>query len=262
MARFKITLEYDGTRYAGWQLQRGEKTVQGAFFDACKLLFPNKKFEFYGAGRTDAGVHALEQIAHLDVQTDLSPQRIQYGLNDKLPHDINVLLVEPASPKFHARYDATARSYIYLISHRRSAFGKGNIWWVKDELSIEKMNRAAQQLQGFKDFKSFTDKNAETESTKVDVHWVDVLPVGDLTAIHVVGSHFLWKMVRRMVGVLVEAGRGKLTPEEIEQFFNGRSEVPARLTAPPSGLYLEQVYYNKEQPKRGKTLVPQILRLR
>ena len=106
------------------------------------------------------------------------------------------------------------------------------------------------------------DKDAETESTKVDDLWVDILPVGDLTAIHVVGSHFLWKMVRRMVGVLVEAGRGKLNTADIEHFFNGRSEVPARLTAPPSGLYLEQVYYNKEQPKRGKTLVPQILRLR
>ncbi len=262
MARFKITLEYDGTRYAGWQLQKGEKTVQGAFFDACKLLFPNKKFEFYGAGRTDAGVHALEQTAHLEVDTDLSLQRIQYGLNDKLPYDINVLLVEQAAQKFHARYDATARSYIYLISHRRSAFGKGNIWWVKDALSIEKMNRAAQQLQGFKDYQSFTDKNAETESTKVEVMWVDILPVGDLTAIHVVGSHFLWKMVRRMVGVIVEAGRGNLNGSEIEQFFSGRNEVPARLTAPPSGLYLEKVYYNKEQPRRGKSLVPQILRLR
>ncbi len=262
MARFKITLEYDGSRYAGWQLQKGEKTIQGAFFDACKVLFPNKKFEFYGAGRTDAGVHALEQIAHLEIDTDLSPQRIQYGLNDKLPHDINVLLIEPASPKFHARYDATARSYIYLISRRRSAFGKGNIWWVKDALSIEKMNLAAQMLQGFKDFRSFTDKNAETESTKVEVMWVDVLPIGDLTAIHVVGSHFLRKMVRRMVGVIVEAGRGKLQTSEIEQFFNTRHDVPARLTAPPSGLYLEKVYYNKEQPLRGKSIVPQILRLR
>ena len=262
MARYKITLEYDGTRYAGWQLQKGEKTVQGAFFDACKVLFPNKKFEFYGAGRTDAGVHALEQIAHLDVLTDLSPQRIQYGLNDKLPHDINVLLVEPASPKFHARYDATARSYIYLISHRRSAFGKGNIWWVKDELSIEKMNRAAQLLQGFKDFKSFTDKDAETESTKVDVLWVDILPVGDLTAIHVVGSHFLWKMVRRMVGVLVDVGRGKMSPSQVPLLFGNRSDVPAKLTAPASGLFLENVYYNNQPPKRGPEVVPQILRLR
>lgn len=262
MARFKITLEYDGSRYAGWQLQKGEKTIQGACFDACKELFTGKKFEFYGSGRTDAGVHALEQVAHLDVDTELTPQRIQFGLNDHLPYDINILLVEPASPRFHARYDATARSYIYLISHRRTAFGKGNVWWIKDALSIEKMNRAAQLLHGFKDFQSFTDPNAETESTKVEIKWVDVLPMGDLTAIHVVGSHFLWKMVRRMVGVVVEAGRGRLQPKEIEGLFAAHSPIAAKLTAPPSGLYLDRVYYQKELPARGREIVPQILRLR
>lgn len=262
MARFKITLEYEGTRYAGWQVQQGERTVQGAFFDACRQLFDNRKFEFYGAGRTDGGVHALQQVAHLDVDTDLSAQRIRFGLNDRLPYDINVLDCETAHPKFHARYDATARSYLYLISHRRTAFGKANVWWVKDKLDLAKMREAAKQLTGMKDFASFTDKDAETTSTKVEVMWVDVLNQGDLTGIHIVGSHFLWKMVRRMVGVMVETGRGKLPPKQIETFFGKRSDIPAKLTAPASGLYLEQIYYQNHPPRRGMEVMPQILRLR
>ncbi|MFT3740937.1 MAG: tRNA pseudouridine(38-40) synthase TruA [Breznakibacter sp.] len=261
MARFKIILEYEGTRYAGWQVQQGERTVQGAFFDACRQLFDNRKFEFYGAGRTDGGVHALQQVAHLDVDTDLSPQRIRFGLNDRLPYDINVLGCEPAHPRFHARYDATARSYLYLISHRRTAFGKANVWWVKDNLDLAKMREAAKCLTGMKDFASFTDKDAETTSTKVEVMWVDVLDQGDLTGIHIVGSHFLWKMVRRMTGVMVEAGRGKLSPGQIESFFGKRSDIPAKLTAPASGLYLEQIYYRYDAPKRGMDVMPHILRL-
>jgi tRNA pseudouridine38-40 synthase len=262
MARFKITLEYEGTRYAGWQVQQNERTVQGAFFDACRELFDNRKFEFYGAGRTDAGVHALCQVAHLDVDTDLSAERVRFGLNDRLPHDVNVLACETTHPKFHARYDASARSYLFLISHRRTAFGKANVWWVKDKLDLGKMREAAKHLTGMKDFASFTDKNAETTSTKVEVMWVDIHAQGDLTGIHIVGSHFLWKMVRRMVGVLVEVGRGKMQPSQVPSLFGNRSDIPAKLTAPSSGLFLENVYYNNQAPKRGAEIVPQILRLR
>jgi tRNA pseudouridine38-40 synthase len=262
MARFKLTVEYEGTRYAGWQVQQGERTIQGAFFEACKKVFDNQKFEFFGSGRTDGGVHALQQIAHLDVKTQLSPDRIQRGLNDNLPYDINVLKVETAHPKFHARHDATARSYIYLISTRRTAFGKPYVWWVKDKLDIDRMNEAAKVLSGFRDFKSFTDKDAETTSTKVELMWNDIHVTQDFIAIHITGSHFLWKMVRRMVGVLVDAGKGKLTPEQINSFFNHRSDIPAKLTAPGAGLFLERVYYNNEQPERGAHLVPQILRMK
>lgn len=262
MARFKITLEYEGTRYAGWQVQQNERSVQGAFFDACRQLFDNQKFEFYGAGRTDGGVHALMQVAHLDVPTNLTPEKVKFGLNDRLPYDINVLTVEKASPQFHARFDATARGYLFLISHRRTAFGKANVWWVKDKLDLAKMQQAAKYLVGLKDFASFTDKDAESASTKVEVMWVDIHAQGDLTGIHIVGSHFLWKMVRRMVGVLVEVGRGKLSPEQIPLFFEKRSEIPAKLTAPASGLYLENVCYNNQPPRRGIQVVPQILRLK
>ena len=212
MARFKLLIEYDGTRYAGWQVQKGEKTVQGAFFEACKKLFGDIPFEFFGAGRTDGGVHAFGQVAHLDVETKFSPERIQYGINDNLPYDINVLHVSPAHPKFHARFDAFERSYVYLISKRRTAFGKANVWWIKDDLDVDEMIKVAKVMTGKKDFASFTDKDAETNSTLVHVTGIEIYDLNDMIGIHITGSHFLWKQVRRMVCIMVEAGRGKVTP--------------------------------------------------
>lgn len=262
MGRFKITLEYEGTRYVGWQVQKGERTIQGAFFDACKHVFENRKFEFFGSGRTDGGVHALHQVAHLDVNTDYSCLKIKQLLNEKLPYDINILEVEKGNPKFHARYDATARSYIYLISKRRTAFGKPYIWWIKDVLDVASMTQAAAEMVGFKDFRSFTDKDAETKSTKVELSWIDIHETDDLIVIHIVGSHFLWKMVRRMVGVLVEVGKGKLPVMQVSSFFSQHSEIPAKLTAPGSGLFLDRVYYNNEIPKRGLVIMQSILSLR
>ena len=262
MARFKLTIEYEGSRYSGWQLQKGAKSVQGSFFDACKSVFGDQTFEFYGSGRTDGGVHALGQVAHLDVKTNLSLPQIQFKLNAALPYDINILSVEQATPKFHARYDATARSYIFLISTRRSAFGKNYSWWIKDTLNVQLMQQAAEKLTGFKDYQSFTDKDAETNSTKVEVKWIDVHETDDLIVIHLVASHFLWKMVRRITGVLVEAGREKLSLNEIDKMFKSFSPVPAKLTAPGAGLYLHKVYYNNQAPERGREVIPQIISLK
>ncbi|MFZ5941773.1 MAG: tRNA pseudouridine(38-40) synthase TruA [Bacteroidota bacterium] len=262
MARFKLTIEYEGSRYSGWQLQKGTRSVQGSFFDACKSVFDSQPFEFYGAGRTDGGVHALGQVAHLEVKTNLSLQQIRFKLNDALPYDINILSVEQAAPKFHARYDATARSYLYLISTRRSAFGKNYSWWIKDKLNVTLMQQAAEKLSGFKDYQSFTDKDAETDSTKVEVNWIDVHKTDDLIVLHFVASHFLWKMVRRITGVLVEAGREKLPLNEIQGMLKSYSPVPAKLTAPGSGLYLHKVYYDNQVPERGRELIPQILSLK
>lgn len=262
MVRFKVTLEYEGGRYVGWQVQKGERTIQGACFDACDHVFENRRFEFFGSGRTDGGVHALRQVAHLEVDTNYSGIRIKQLLNEKLPYDINILDVEKTHSKFHARYDATARSYIYLISKRRTAFGKPYIWWIKDTLDINRMRNAASEMVGFKDFKSFTDKDAESKTTKVDLTWIDIHESDDIVGIHIVGSHFLWKMVRRMVGVLVEVGKGKLEILQVRNFFTQNSEIPAKLTAPSSGLFLENVYYNNDSPKRGANILLSILSLK
>jgi tRNA pseudouridine38-40 synthase len=153
--------------------------------------------------------------------------------------------VENADPKFHARHDAVARSYIYQISRRRTAFGKKYVWWIKDKLDLKSMNKAAGYFIGLKDYKSFTDESQEQGSTKVEIIHAKVEEFGDLIVFHVIGSHFLWKQVRRMTGVLVEVGRENIKPEEINSFFRNKSDIPAKLTSPPSGLFLERVYYER-----------------
>jgi tRNA pseudouridine38-40 synthase len=247
MGRFKLTLEYEGTRYSGWQIQKGGRTVQGAMLDACRELFKTEALEIYGAGRTDGGVHASGQVAHLAIDTDMLPLKIKYGLNDRLPPDICVINVEEAHAKFHARHDANARSYIYQISRRRTAFGKKYVWWIKDQLDIDLMNKAAAHFPGLKDYRYFTDEEGEQSTTKVEILHAKVNDFGDMLVFHVVGSHFLWKQVRRMTGVLVEVGRGKLSPDEVAKFFKFKTDIPAKLTAPPSGLFLEKVYYKNEE---------------
>jgi tRNA pseudouridine38-40 synthase len=243
MARFKLTLEYEGTRYNGWQFQKNQPTIQGKLFDVCKEVFGTDVFELYGSGRTDRGVHALGQVAHLDVKTKLLPEKIKLKFNDALPSDICILNIEKASDHFHARYDAIARSYVYHISQRRTAFGKPFVWWIKDDLNLEVMDEVATLYTGFRDFHSFSQEDPDEKSTMVEIKSVNIFQHGDSLIIHIVGSHFLWKMVRRMIGIMVEAGRGKISSAEVASYFKNYSPKPAQNTAPPSGLYLEHVYY-------------------
>ena len=254
MARFKLTLEYAGTRYSGWQIQQNARTVQGELARVVRDVTGQKQFELYGSGRTDAGVHALAQVAHLDLITSLPPQTLRMRINDALPSDINVLAIELARRRFHARHDAVARSYLYQISRRRTAFAKHFVWWVRDALDVARMRDTAARLTGMRDFRSFTDDSADEKSTVVAIERIEIAEDGDLILMRVEGSHFLWKMVRRMVGVMVEAGRGGITPEQAEAFLCEESSAPAKLTAPASGLFLERVYYQEERerpPLRG-----------
>lgn len=247
MARFKLTIEYDGSRYSGWQVQRDAKTVQGCLVDAAEKVFEKKKVVLVGSGRTDSGVHALGQVAHLEVNTDMQLHIINYKMNDLLPYDINVASIEPVSEKFHARHSAVRRVYLYQILKRRCAFGKNVAWWVKDNLDVERMKSAGDLFRGTHDFSSFADKNIEDVSTKVYIESVEIKEHGNLILIRIVGSHFLWKMVRRMVGVLVEVGRGKKNQSDILSYLEKHSTEPADLTAPPSGLFLQKVLYKGEE---------------
>lgn len=254
MARFKISIEYDGTRYSGWQVQTNAQTIQGVMIGAMKKVFKTGAFEFQGSGRTDAGVHALAQVAHLDVQTMLAPEIIRKKVNDELPADINLLEVEKAPKEFHARHDAIARSYLYQISRRRTAFGKRYVWWIEGRLAFNTMKEAAQVFIGMNDLRSFTEEDPEEKSTKVLIDAIEMKEEGDLILIRVRGSHFIWKLVRRVVGVLAEVGRGTFTREQVEQFIRQKSEAPARFTAPPSGLFLERVHYKGD--RYGQPLHP------
>lgn len=243
MPRYKLTIEYEGTRYSGWQRQKNARTIQGELIKAAQTVFDSDNFELYGSGRTDSGVHALGQTAHIDVRTMLAPDIIRMKLNDELPADIAVRFAEKVSPRFHARHDAEARSYLYQISRRRTALGKRYVWWIKDRLNIVAMQQAAEEFIGMHDFRSFSADDPDEKSTKVAVETCRIESSGDLILIRIVGSHFLWNMVRRITGSLAEVGRGNLGAKDIQTFLMQKSDIPARLTAPPSGLFLEKVYY-------------------
>lgn len=247
MPRLKLYIEYQGTRYSGWQVQKNARTVQGELQAAVTKTTGAAEFELYGSGRTDAGVHALRQVAHLDVNTTLAPETLRLRLNDELPSDIHILAIEPTHPRFHARHHAIGRSYLYQISRRRTAFGKKLVWWVKEDLDLERMRRAASLFAGMKNCESFAADDPEEKSTRVLIDRVQLREDGDLILIRIEGSHFLWKMVRRIVGVIVEAGKGKLSQAEISRFFARKSDQPARLAAPASGLFLERVYYEGDR---------------
>ena len=246
-SRFKIYLEYEGTRYSGWQKQENAKTIQGTIVKVANEIFGNDFVDLQGSGRTDSGVHALCQVAHLDSKTVLAPEIIRLKLNDLLPHDINILEVEKASQNFHARHDAKSRSYLYQISKRRTAFGKNFVWWIKDKLDFKKMESASKLFIGMHNFSSFSDDDPEEKSTKVLIDDIQIKEEGDLILIRIVGSHFIWKMVRRIVGVLVEVGRGNKTEKDIIKYLNVKSNEVAKFTAPPSGLFLEKVLYGGEK---------------
>ena len=246
-SRFKLFIEYEGTRYSGWQKQENAKTIQGTIVKAANEIFGNDFVDLQGSGRTDSGVHALCQVAHLDAKTVLAPEIIRMKLNDLLPHDINILEVDKTSTDFHARHDAKTRSYLYQISKRRTAFGKNYVWWIKDRLDFKKMEAASKLFTGMHDFSSFSDDDPEEKSTKVLIDEIQLKEEGDLILIRIVGSHFIWKMVRRIVGVLVEVGRGKKSEKDIANYLNSKSNEVAKFTAPPSGLFLEKVLYEGEE---------------
>src|SRR5262245_5793194 len=255
MRTWKITLEYDGARYSGWQEQSNARTVHAALRTAPEAVF-NRQVEIGGAGRTDAGVHALAQVAHLKLsprggrpKNIPRPQEILYAINDRLSSDINILEVEEAPDRFHARHDAVSRSYLYQISTRRTAFGKKYVWWVKDRLDVAGMSRAAGLVAGRHDFAAFSERDAKRDgqSTIVRVESAEITTDEHLILFRITASHFLWKMVRRLVGSLVEVGRGSVGVDDFARLIEHPSSKspldPARATAPPSGLFLESVEY-------------------
>jgi tRNA pseudouridine38-40 synthase len=221
--------------------------VQGEIDRAIREVSRRKEFELYGSGRTDAGVHALAQVAHLELYTDLPPESLRRKLNDELPADIHIRAISKVPHRFHARHDAVSRSYLYQISRRRTAFAKPYVWWIRESLDVAAMRTAAQAFTGMQDFQAFTDDDSSEKSTLVLVERIEVAESGALLLIRIQGSHFLWKMVRRIVGLLAAVGRGELTAGDAASFLTDEPEkgqkTAAALTAPAAGLFLEGVYY-------------------
>jgi tRNA pseudouridine38-40 synthase len=243
MPTYKLTIEYEGTRYSGWQTQSNtEKTVQGHLLRAARDILGD--VDLGGAGRTDAGVHATAQVAHLRSHKAHDPLQLTRKLNDLLPHDISVLDIVRANDNFHARHDARSRVYVYQIATRRTAFAKSFVWWIKDRLDLEAMQRAATALAGRHDFSAFTDKRLkEEESRIVVVERCDLVRAGDLILFRIAASHFLWKMVRKLTSFLVEVGRGN--ERDLARRLGPKGE-PWTPTAPPSGLFLDAIVYDGE----------------
>ncbi len=249
MITWKLTLEYDGSKYSGWQAQVNARTVQGEIRKAAEEFF-RAEVDVQGSGRTDAGVHALAQVASLraKVKHDPSPEELIRGLNDHLPADVVIHHAEPALPRFHPRHDATARVYQYRISRRKRAFAKRYVWWVKGELDLPAMQRATRMIAGRHDFVCFRalDASRPDESTVVVVESASLEIEDDMIVFRIEASHFIWRMVRRLVGVLVKIGLGDVTQEEFAQLLNGKPDKKldvASWTAPSSGLFLEKVRY-------------------
>jgi len=244
--RFKLALEFDGGRYSGWQKQDDARSIQGSLLKAAAELFEGE-VDIQGSGRTDSGVHGLRFVAHLEAQTEHSPQEIGQRLNELLPKDIAILDCKRAGARFHARHNCIGRSYLYQIARRKTALGRDYVWQIPEPLHAGFMQEAASVLVGMHDFTSFTDRQAiKKKSPLVMVNKAQIVETADLILVRIVGSHFLWKMVRRIVGVLAEVGKGQLTVAEVRHFL----EVPTVLkeyTAPSQGLFFEQAFYDQEE---------------
>jgi tRNA pseudouridine38-40 synthase len=243
---YRLTVEYDGSRFAGWQVQPRGRTVQGVLIDALREALGEGPIDLQGAGRTDAGVHALAQVASLRCPRAMRPETLLAKLDRLLPGDLAVLDVVMARPGFHARHDAVERSYRYQLALRRSAFGKRYTWWVGAGLALEAMVLAAKSFVGRHDFSALARRAGEAERTVVVVNECSLAAAPGLVLLRIAASHFLWNQVRRMVGALVTVGRGEADPEDVPLWLEG-SKPPPALAAPAAGLFLEHVRYRGEE---------------
>lgn len=245
--RYRLNLEFAGTGFSGWQKQENARTIQGTLLEVGAEIFSDKQLDIQGHGRTDAGVHALNYTAHLETtDTSLTPAAICERFNTLLPSSIAMLSVTPCDSRFHARHNCVGRCYLYQIARRKSAFNKNYSWWPKEQLNIAAMADAAEIFTGMHDFVAFAEKPELKKSTSVLVNGVFIYEDEEMIRVRIVGSHFLWRMVRRIVGVLVEVGRGALTLEQAHAFLSAPAGAVAEHTAPAAGLFFEQAFYDQE----------------
>jgi tRNA pseudouridine38-40 synthase len=245
MPRYKLTIEYDGAPFVGWQVQHNGLSVQGAVA-AAVTAFCGEKVMVQGAGRTDAGVHALGQVAHADLSSERAPDTIRDALNAHLrPHPIAILAVEAVSPDFDARRSALRRHYLYRIVNRRPdlALERGRAWRVPRPLDAEAMHAAAQRLVGKHDFTTFRSTECQAKSPEKTLDRLDVSRAGDDVRIAAVARSFLHNQVRSMVGSLVPVGEGKWNADDLSRALAARDRAACGPVAPPEGLYLVRVEY-------------------
>ena len=245
MTRWKLTIEYDGTPFVGWQHQKNGLSVQEAL-ERAVLGFCGETVRVHGAGRTDAGVHALGQVAHVDIERRTRPQTVRDALNAHLrPLPVAVLAAEPAPDNFHARLWARERAYRYRIVNRRAplALDRGRAWQVQKPLDEAAMHDAAQILVGRHDFTSFRASLCQARSPVKTLDRLSVVRDGDEIRVSARARSFLHHQVRNMVGTLKLVGEGKWTPDDVAEALAARDRAAGGPTAPADGLYLVEVVY-------------------
>jgi tRNA pseudouridine38-40 synthase len=245
MPRYRITLEYDGSPFVGWQRQETGVSVQQVVEEGIAKL-SGETATVIAAGRTDAGVHALGQVAHFDLARDFEPDTVRDGLNFHMkPHPVVVLDAVRAAPDFHARFSATGRVYLYRIVNRRAplAVERGRRWWVPVALDVDRMAAAARVLVGRHDFATFRAAICQAKSPVKTLDSLDVRRDGHEILITARARSFLHHQVRNMVGTLKLVGEGKWTPAEVKIALEARDRACGGPTAPASGLYLVEVSY-------------------
>lgn len=247
MNRYKISIEYNGLNFCGWQKQPNVKTVQQTIEDAL-LKLQQGKIEISCAGRTDTGVHAIEQIAHFDIPADFGNFQLQQAINFYLKDSgISVFNVEklPEESNFHARFSAKKREYIYKILNRRNppTFNQGLEWWVPVQLDINDMIEASSVILGTHDFSSFRAQGCQAKSPIRTIEQINFSKMGDTISMHIVSPSFLYHQVRNIMGTLYLVGRKKISKEDLQNILNAKDRTRAGLTAPPHGLYFYKVTY-------------------
>ena len=242
MRNFKLTLEYDGTDFHGWQKQPGLRTVQGVLDDAIAEIF-GRNVQVNGAGRTDAGVHALGQVANFVGDTRMTAEQIGKALSTKLPEDIQVYRVREVDLDFHARFSAKSRRYTYYLRTEPTAIWRRFAYVVTTPLDIEAMAAGASQLMGENDFTSFTPTRPPGGATRCRLIKANVIQDDEIISVEIEADHFLHNMVRVIVGTLIEIGRGRFSPEHMAEILRKKDRAAAGPTIPPNGLFLMEVVY-------------------
>lgn len=245
MPRFKLTIEYDGTAFVGWQRQENGMSVQEALETAVER-YCQIKGQVHGAGRTDAGVHALAQVAHVDLPRNDRPEVVANALNAHLrPHLVSVLKAELVDDEFHARFSAIERGYEYRILNRRApaALEAGKVWWIPAPLDAAAMHDAAQVLVGKHDFTSFRAAECQAESPVKTLDAIAVSRQAEMIVLTTRARSFLHHQVRNIVGTLRTVGEGKWTARDVARALEARDRAAGGQTAPPTGLYLTHVKY-------------------
>ena len=242
MQNKKLIIEYDGTDFCGWQRQPNVRTVQADIEAALEKILQHP-ITLIGSGRTDVGVHALGQVAHVKIEREIKSQELLRSLNGVLPLDIRIRAVETVADDFHARFCAKSRFYWYRIAKFQLAVERQYVWFYGSALDVEKMNEAASLFIGTHDFRSFSKLNKELDNFDCTVSEAEWIETENELWFNITANRFLHKMVRTMVGTLVDVGRDKLPVTEITKILMEKNREEAGITAPSHGLFLLKVEY-------------------